>query len=325
MGNFTSTIWKNFFYYLGTKKIKFNLKKRDLPKNGINIFLANPKNSVEEKLIESALYHSGIPIHFANKFVLGITKPGDLKVSELRSGNFLLHIRGYKDSESNHIKALTEVLNHAGKINSTLTLTPLFLWWHPRRVLEYLIIKIINITQSVYLVRVLGRSFLTKNLVLKVLETLSLDDKLISEFSDEELTIYAEDWIDQFFARQSREKKLIFGERSKSPEFVLDWILKLPEFKELFKNLSHSEAKKVKKNMSKIVSEIDGRPQPFMIRIFVTILEKVLKILFSDFTISKDDLSKISELSKKNTLIFVPNHQSNFDFPTIFYLLYKTF
>ena len=54
--------------------------------------------------------------------------------------------------------------------------------------------------------------------------------------------------------------------------------------------------------MSKIISEIDGRPQPFMIRIFVTILEKVLKNSFSDFTISKDDLSKISELSKKNTL-----------------------
>ena len=45
--------------------------------------------------------------------------------------------------------------------------------------------------------------------------------------------------------------------------------------------------------------------------------------IFSNFHISKEDLSKISELSKKNTLIFVPNHQSNFDFPTIFYLLYK--
>ncbi|MEC8624543.1 MAG: hypothetical protein VXY34_06985, partial [Bdellovibrionota bacterium] len=85
MGKFTSTIWKNFFFYLGTKKIRFNLKKRDLPKNGINILLANPKNSVEEKLIESALYHSGIPIQFSNKKVLGITRPGDLTISDLKT------------------------------------------------------------------------------------------------------------------------------------------------------------------------------------------------------------------------------------------------
>ncbi|MBG07261.1 MAG: hypothetical protein CME68_00745 [Halobacteriovoraceae bacterium] len=323
MGKFTSTIWKNFFYYLGTKKIKFNIKKRDLPKNGINIFLANPKNPVEEKLIESALYHSGIPIQFANKKVIGITKASDLSISDLKTGNFLLHIKDYRHNESGHLQALEEVLSHAGKEKIPLTLTPLFLWWHPRRVLEYLTIKIINLTQSVSLIRILGKEFLKKNLVLKILETLTLDEKLIAEFNENELTVYAEDWIDQFFARQSREKKLIFGERSKSPEFVLDWILKLPEFKELFKNLSHSEAKKAKKDMAKIVSEIDGRPQPFMIRIFVTILEKVLRVLFSGFSISKDDLAKISDLSKKNTLIFVPNHQSNFDFPTIFYLLYK--
>tara|TARA_Y100001954_G_scaffold111015_1_gene120337 strand:- start:6651 stop:8951 length:2301 start_codon:yes stop_codon:yes gene_type:complete len=323
MGKFTSTIWKNFFFYLGTKKIRFNLKKRDLPKNGINILLANPKNSVEEKLIESALYHSGIPIQFSNKKVLGITRPGDLTISDLKTGNFLLHIRDYKHNESDHLQALEDIYNHAGKVNSPLTLTPIFLWWHPRRVLEYITIKVINLTQSISFVRILGESFRKKNLVIKILETLTLDEKLISEFNKEELTVYSQDWIDQFFARQSREKKLIFGERSKSPEFVLDWILKLPELKDLFKNLNSSQAKKIKKDMAKIVSEIDGRPQPFMIRIFVTILEKVLRILFSDFTISKDDLSKISELSKKNTLIFVPNHQSNFDFPTIFYLLYK--
>ena len=72
MGNFKSKIWNNFYYYLGTKKVKFSFPKKDIPNEGINIFLCAPKNIVEEKLIESALYHSSVPIQFANKKVKGI-------------------------------------------------------------------------------------------------------------------------------------------------------------------------------------------------------------------------------------------------------------
>ena len=40
------------------------------------------------------------------------------------------------------------------------------------------------------------------------------------------------------------------------------------------------EKKQLEDRIARIVSEIDGRRQPFMVRIFATILENVLKILF---------------------------------------------
>ena len=46
---------------------------------------------------------------FLTKFVLGITKPGDLTISDLKTGNFLLHIRDYKQNESDHLQALKDI------------------------------------------------------------------------------------------------------------------------------------------------------------------------------------------------------------------------
>tara|TARA_B100000029_G_scaffold116406_1_gene109205 strand:- start:470 stop:2761 length:2292 start_codon:yes stop_codon:yes gene_type:complete len=323
MGNFKSKIWNNFYYYLGTKKVKFSFPKKDIPNEGINIFLCAPKNIVEEKLIESALYHSSVPIQFANKKVKGIKRSEALNVENLQSGNFLLHIREKTPVEEGPLKALTDVLAHAGQKKIKTTITPILFQWHPRRVFEYLLIKLFILLKSVTLIRLMRKSFLGKNLVLKILETYPLDEEILHEFDENELKTYSQDWLDQFFARQSREKKLILGERSKRPEFVLDWIMGLHETKARFEGLNQLEKKQLEDRIARIVSEIDGRRQPFMVRIFATILENVLKILFSKFSISKENLEKIKELSKKNTVIFVPNHQSNFDFPTIFYLLYK--
>ena len=323
MTSFKSKIWSNFYYYLGTKKVNFSLPKKDIPQEGINIFLSAPKNIIEERLIESALYHSQIPIQFSNKKVKGIKKSDSLNIENLKSGNFLLHIKEKSSSENTALSALTDILSHGGREKIKMTITPVLFQWHPRRVLEYILIRLFTLLKSLTLIRLMGKYFLNKNLVLKILETIPLDEELIHELSDSELKIYGQDWLDQFFARQSREKKLILGERSKKPEFVLSWIMGLPEIQTRLEGLNQLEKKQLEDRIARIVTEIDGRRQPFMVRIFATILEKVLKILFSGFFISKENLAKVKELSKKNTVIFVPNHQSNFDFPSIFYLLYK--
>ena len=122
------------------------------------------------------------------------------------------------------------------------------------------------------------------------------------------------------------EKRAVLGPIYKDPMLLADQIFREQSFHEMINRVSlesETPVKTLRKRALSYLKEIAADYRYFVVETVGWLLGIVFNRIYEKITFEKEELEHLRQLSKRASIVFIPNHRSYLDFLIFNYLLYR--